>query len=69
MENSKPVNETCKLYSNINNIFVNTPKNNGERSSEEYPKLRKPKPATLLKIRSHQKKLDSIDIVSQLVFS
>ncbi|XP_037822031.1 uncharacterized protein LOC119610757 isoform X2 [Lucilia sericata] len=64
MEKRKSVNERLKNIKLQCNVNKNPPgvkaKANEETNLEEYPKLRKPKPATLLKIQARQKKTDDV---------
>ncbi|XP_046803589.1 uncharacterized protein LOC111674956 [Lucilia cuprina] len=66
MEKRKSVNErlkNVKLQSNVNKTAPGVKaKANEETNLEEYPKLRKPKPATLLKIQARQKKTNDLAI-------
>ncbi|XP_065363185.1 uncharacterized protein LOC135956578 [Calliphora vicina] len=64
MKKSKSVGDrlkVIKLQSNLNKQNIpEKPQDDGGTNFEEYPKLRKPKPATLLKIKAHQRKSDSV---------
>ncbi|KAM7347383.1 uncharacterized protein ACRADG_006955 [Cochliomyia hominivorax] len=61
MEKSKSLTDRLKAIKLENHVIKEKPKNeSATKDLEEYPKLRKPKPATLLKIQQRQKKSNNI---------
>lgn len=64
MEKPKSLSERLKAIRLESNLSKTKTKNEIEVNAEEYPKLRKPKPATLLKIQARQKKSDNKEEVS-----